>query len=257
MKLARVLWQGKPLWAIIEGDIAYRLAGDRFARPRKGKELAKAGKLRLLAPIEPANKIVGMLGNFGARGKRKGPGLFLKPASTVIGQNDTIVQPSPGLPVHFEAELGVVIGRTAKNVSEGKALSHVLGYTIVNDATTFPALKEDGGPSIRFKIYDTFCPIGPWIVTDIDAGALRLTSRLNGRICQDVSTREMCFTVAEVVAWVTSVMTLQPGDIITMGTPPGNAEMRPGDRIECAIEGIGVLFNRVAKGKSLPGAKGQ
>jgi 2-keto-4-pentenoate hydratase/2-oxohepta-3-ene-1,7-dioic acid hydratase in catechol pathway len=257
MKLARVLWHGKPIWAIIEGATAYRLAGDRFAKSRKGPPIAKAGRLRLLAPIDPTNKIIGMLGNFGARGNRRGPGLFLKPNSTVIGHKDTVVQPSPDLPVHFEAELGVVIGRRAKNVPEAKALSHVLGYTIVNDATTFPALKEDGGPSVRFKIYDTFCPIGPWIVTGIDAGDLRLTSRLNGRICQDISTMEMCFTMAEVISWVTSVMTLHPGDIITMGTPPGNAEMRPGDRIECAIEQIGVLANRVAAAKSRPAAKGQ
>ena len=249
MKVARVLWQGSPLWAIIEGGVAYRLAGDRFAKPRKGKELAKAGTLRYLAPIEPANKIVGMLGNFGARGKRPGPGLFLKPMSAVVGHNALITQPSPDLPIHFEAELGVVIGRKAKGVPEAKALSHVFGYTIVNDVTTFPALHEDGGPSIRFKMYDTFCPIGPWIVTGIDAGDLPLTSRLNGRICQNTTTREMCFSVAEVIAWVTSVVTLYPGDLITMGTPPGNAEMRPGDRIECAIEGIGVLANRVAAAK--------
>jgi 2-keto-4-pentenoate hydratase/2-oxohepta-3-ene-1,7-dioic acid hydratase in catechol pathway len=144
----------------------------------------------------------------------------------------------------------VVIGRRARNISEADALDHVLGYTVTNDVTSFSALSEDGvqSLSLRFKLYDTFLPIGPRIVCDIDVSDRRLTARLNGEIKQDVSTADMSFQVAETVAWASSVMTLNAGDIISMGTPPGFCDMREGDVVECEIEGVGVLRNRVRRG---------
>lgn len=247
MKIGRVRWDGQPLWVEIEGDAVYHLDGDRFGAGRRGRYLGPLAGLRLLAPIEPANKIIGLLGNYGSRGDRKGPGIFLKPSSAVIAHEDAIVWPKPAPNIGFEAELGVVIGRQAKDVPQASALEFVLGYTIVNDVTSFQVRAEDGALSTRFKAFDTFCPVGPWIVTGLDPQRLRLTSRLNGVTRQDASTAQMAFSVAETVAWISAVMTLEPGDLISTGTPPGFCDMQEGDVIECEIEGIGVLRNRVVR----------
>jgi 2-keto-4-pentenoate hydratase/2-oxohepta-3-ene-1,7-dioic acid hydratase in catechol pathway len=247
MKIARIEWRGAPVWSEVDGDAVYRLEGERFGAWRRGQALGRLAEARLLAPIEPANKIAGLLGNYGSKGKRAGPGFFFKPYSAVIAPGEAIVKTPRTPAINFEAELGVVIGRRAKDVPESSALDYVLGYTIVNDVTCFPVQKEDGALSSRFKAFDTFCPAGPWIVTGLDGGRLRLTSRLNGVTKQDISTGQMAFSVAEVIAWISAAVTLEPGDLISTGTPPGNAEMEPGDVIECEIEGIGVLRNPVAR----------
>jgi 2-keto-4-pentenoate hydratase/2-oxohepta-3-ene-1,7-dioic acid hydratase in catechol pathway len=245
MKFARVHWMGQPVWVEIEGDRMYRLGGSPFNAPRRGEFLGAITNARLLAPIEQHNKIIGLLGNYGSKGKRAGPGFFVKPNSAVVAQGDPIVKGPRTPSINFESELGVVIGRRAKNVPLASALDHVFGYTIVNDVTSFPVQREDGNLSTRFKAFDTFCPIGPWIVTGLDGQRLRVVSQLNGAKKQDTPTSEMAFSVAECIAWISAALTLEPGDVISTGTPPGNAEMQPGDIIECEIEGIGVLRNPV------------
>ncbi|MCH8190038.1 MAG: fumarylacetoacetate hydrolase family protein [Chloroflexi bacterium] len=245
MKIARVEWRGQTTWVEVDGDSIFALVGDRFGGPRRGSALGPLAEARLLAPVEPANKVVGLLGNYGSKGERAGPGIFLKPSSAVIADGDEIKRPPAVASINFEPELGVVIGRRAKDVPVQSALEHVMGFTIVNDVTSFDARKEDGPASTRYKSYDTFCPMGPWIVTGIDASAVGIRSRLNGTVKQDSSTSGLAFNIGEAVAWVSSVMTLEPGDVISTGTPPGPGAMSPGDVIECEIDGIGVLTNRV------------
>ena len=247
MKLARVRWNEETLWVAVEGEILYRIEGERFAASGRGPKLGPLTRATILPPIEPHNKVIGLLGNYGAKGERKGPGVFVKPNSAVIGQGQDMVWPRGVGSVGFEAELAVVVGKRAKYLSRDIALDHVLGYTIGNDATSFAVAKEDGRGSTRFKSFDTFFPVGPWIATGLDGDNLHLTSRLNGVTKQDASTSQMAFGVAEALAWVTSIMTLEPGDMISMGTPPGYTDMAPGDLIECEIEGIGVLANRLVE----------
>lgn len=245
MKIGRAMWKSQPVWVEIDSDNIYLLAGDRFAKPKRGDLIARKDQIKLLAPIEANNKVVGLFGNYAPRGNRKGPQIFIKPTTAVVGPDDAIVRHKVTPTINFEAELGVVISKTAKNVPITEAMNYVLGYTITNDVTSFPLFAEDVKLGVRFKMFDTFCPLGPWIATDVDGQNLRLTSRLNGEIRQDSSTSKMTFGVAETIAWISSVLTLRPGDVISMGTPPGNAEMKPGDIISCEAEGIGVLTNRV------------
>ena len=247
MRIARLQRpDGGSQWVELVDDHIYELIGDRFEKPQRGRQLDTA-HWRVLAPIEPHNKIIALLGNFMGRGERKGPGFFFKPLSAVIGHGDDIVQPANISKFNFEAELGVVIGRQASRVSVERAMEYVWGYTIVNDVTSFPLMEEDGPLSSRWKAYDTFCPLGPSIVrTAKNPAELRLRARLNGEVKQDVPLANMDFSVPEVVAWASSAVTLRPGDVISMGTPPGFADMNPGDVIECEIESIGVLRNPVS-----------
>lgn len=247
-RIARVRIDGRTIWAEILGD---RLAeiGESLGDAPSGNDLGPLAAAKLLAPIEATNKVIGLMGNFLGPTPRKGAGLFIKPSTTITGDGDDIHWPDGVASVNFEAELGVVIGKQAKSVAVADALDHVLGYTVTNDVTSFATLAEDGAAalSLRFKMYDSFLPIGPWIVTGIDADNRRLTSRLNGETKQDVSLSTMDFSVAQTVAWVSSVMTLYPGDIISMGTPPGYVDMTPGDVVECEVEGIGILRNRLVR----------
>lgn len=248
MRLAKVEIDGAEVWTVLEGDTLHELTGSRF-EPACGRPLAPLNNARLLAPIDPGNKVVGLFGNFSGRNGRKGPGLYIKPPSAITATGMPIVFPACVDTISFEAELAVVIGRRARNVPTERALDHVLGYTVGNDVTSFSALAEDGPTtySSRFKLFDTFYPVGPWIDTAVDGDNLHLRSRLNGVLKQDISTAQMSFGVAETVAWVSSVMTLEPGDIISMGTPPGFGEMLPGDRIDCEVTEIGVLSNPVVR----------
>lgn len=247
MRLARVATQTGPAWVRIEGDAAIPVAIDAPSRDL-GPAIGSIGGFRLLAPIEPHNKVIGLLDNFDGKKDRKGPGLFLKPNTAIIATGDPIIWPEQLAAINFEAELAVVIGRTARNVPMADALDHVLGYTISNDVTSFPALMEDGPASLstRFKLYDSFLPLGPWIETDAEPGNLALSSSLNGEVRQQANTGDMAFSVAETVCWISQVMTLNPGDVISMGTPPGFVPMARGDVVQCRIGGIGILENRVA-----------
>ena len=247
-RIARISAGNGPTWVEIEDDRLVGIGDDPF-QPARGAKLGSLADAKLLAPIAATNKVIGLMGNFMGPSNRRGAGLFIKPSTTIVGHGDQIIWPAGVAQVNFEAELGVVIGARARQVAPENALDYVFGYTVTNDVTSFSTLAEDGAAalSLRFKMYDTFLPIGPWITTGIHADDLRLTSRLNGVTKQDVSLATMDFDVAHTVAWVSSVMTLDPGDIISMGTPPGYADMAAGDLIECEIEGIGVLANRLVR----------
>jgi 2-keto-4-pentenoate hydratase/2-oxohepta-3-ene-1,7-dioic acid hydratase in catechol pathway len=174
----------------------------------------------------------------------KEPIIFLKPTSGIIYNNDTIVRPKISKRVDYEVELAIVIGKECKNVKKEDAMEHIKGYTILNDVTARD-LQEKDGQWTRAKSFDTFCPIGPKIVSDLDPHDLDIQLRLNGEVKQKSNTKNMIFKVDELVEFVSSIMTLYPGDIISTGTPPGVGQLEKGDIVEAEIEGIGILKNYV------------
>lgn len=195
-------------------------------------------------------KIIGIGQNYRAHAAEMGKGIpeeplmFLKPPSAIILDGAAIERPSGYERVDFEGELGVVIGKRAQRVSRASALSFVRGYTCVNDVTVRDLQKKDGQWT-RAKGFDTFCPFGPRIVPGLDPTNLRITTRLNGTVKQDSSTSDMIFDVATLIEFVSRHMTLEPGDLITTGTPSGVGNLSVGDVVEVEISGIGVLKNSV------------
>ncbi len=172
------------------------------------------------------------------------PRIFFKPPSSIIGPDDTIELPTDGL-TEDEAELAVVIGRQARNVSENEAADYIFGYTCLNDVSERYAQRDDGQWT-RAKGYDTFAPMGPWIETDVDPKGLKLETYLNGEPRQSAFTSDLIFGVSGLISFVSGVMTLLPGDVISTGTPSGIGPMSPGDTVEVRIEKIGTLRNFVA-----------
>lgn len=226
--------------------------GDRWALP----------DVRLVAPILPS-KVVAVGKNYAEHAREMGgeapasPVIFLKPTTTIIGHGDTIRLPvGGGTPtnegvaggggrVDHEAELAVVIGKPARDVSREDAMSYVLGYTCANDVTARDQQRADV-QFTRGKSHDSFCPIGPWIETVLDPSDLRVTARVNGQIKQDGRTKDMIHDVATLISFMSNVMTLLPGDVILTGTPAGVGPINPGDTVTIEIEGIGALANKVA-----------
>ena len=173
------------------------------------------------------------------------PIIFLKPPSAMISHGATIVRPPQSQRVDFEGELAMVIGRTARSVRAAAWRNVVTGFTCANDVTARDLQKKDV-QFTRGKGFDTFCPVGPWIETDLDPSALQLTTRVNGETRQDGNTRDMIFPCGVIIEFITSVMTLLPGDLVLTGTPAGVGPLNGGDTVEVEIEGIGTLRNVVA-----------
>jgi 2-keto-4-pentenoate hydratase/2-oxohepta-3-ene-1,7-dioic acid hydratase in catechol pathway len=206
-------------------------------------------EVRLLAPVLPS-KIVAVGLNYRDHAREMGkaippePLLFLKAPSSLNDPDGEIVCPPDSSLVHYEAELAVVVGRKARNVAAADAPSYILGYTCLNDVTARDLQRKDGLYA-RAKGFDTFAPLGPWIETEIDPLSLPVRCRVNGELKQDGNTREMGADPFELVAFISRVMTLLPGDVIATGTPPGVGSLVPGDTVEIEIGGIGTLRNRV------------
>lgn len=207
-------------------------------------------EVKLLAPVSPS-KIVCVGRNYREHAAELGnkmpdePLLFLKAPSAVIGPEDRIELPKASQQVEHEGELGVVIGRTARNVSESEdALNYAYGYTCVNDVTARDLQRKDV-QFTRGKSFDTFCPVGPWIVTDLDPTNVNVTTRLNGEVKQNGNTRDMAFDVAFLIRYISAIMTLCPGDLICTGTPAGVSRMKHGDVVEVEVGGVGILRNQV------------
>ena len=196
------------------------------------------------------SKIVAVGRNYLAHARELGnevptePLIFLKPTSAIVGDQDDVVYPKASLRVDHEAELAVVIGRRCKDVNEGDAFDYVRGYTCANDVTARD-LQESDDQWTRAKGFDTFCPLGPQVVENLDPSSLRVVARVNGEVRQEGHTSDMLFGVPSLVAFISGVMTLEPGDVILTGTPPGVGPVQRGDLMEVEIEGIGVLRNRV------------
>jgi 2-keto-4-pentenoate hydratase/2-oxohepta-3-ene-1,7-dioic acid hydratase in catechol pathway len=172
------------------------------------------------------------------------PVIFLKPRSAVIGPGDIILRPAMSNQIDYEAELGVVIRDRVRNIRPDEALDHVLGYTCANDVTARDLQKKDGQWT-RAKAFDTFCPVGPWIETELNPDDLLIESYLNGARRQASRTSQCIFSARSLISFISEIMTLEPGDLIITGTPSGIGPMKPGDEIEIRIEGIGSLKNRM------------
>src|SRR5690349_9008817 len=205
--------------------------------------------MRILEPIRPS-KIVCVGRNYREHAAELGnkmpdePLLFLKAPSAIISSGEDIVLPSASQQVEHEGELGVVIGRVAHNIGNEDPLRYVLGYTCVNDVTARDLQRKDV-QFTRGKSFDTFCPVGPWIETDIDPANVTVETRLNGEVKQKGNTSDMAFSVAFLIRYISEIMTLYPGDLIATGTPAGVSRMKPGDVVEVEVNGIGVLRNKV------------
>jgi 2-keto-4-pentenoate hydratase/2-oxohepta-3-ene-1,7-dioic acid hydratase in catechol pathway len=249
MRLVRFLVQGRIAYGILNNEEVAELDGDGFASLSSIRERHRMADVKILAPCVPT-KIVAVGLNYRGHARELGmpvpesPILFLKPPTSVIGPGEAIVLPAMSTRVDYEAELGIVIRDRVSRVSPAESRDHILGYTCVNDVTARDLQKKDGQWT-RAKSFDTFCPIGPWIQTDLDPGDLLVESYLNGERRQSSRTSQFIFGVDHLVSFISQIMTLEPGDLIITGTPAGIGPMKAGDEVEVRIEGIGSLKNRV------------
>lgn len=249
MKLIRFLYENKPRYGFIEKKMVYEFAENPSQSDKPVSAYYPKEKVRLLAPCVPS-KIVGVGLNYDDHIKELGlpkpevPLLFLKPSTCVIGPDDPICLPSMSDQVDYEAELAVVMGKPARNLSVDQVEKHIMGYTCLNDVTARDLQKKDG-QFTRSKSFNTFCPIGPWIETECDPSHLKVEAYLNGKLRQSSNTNQLIFNVKELISFISQVMTLLPGDVIATGTPFGVGPMQAGDTIEIRIEGIGSLSNPV------------
>jgi len=241
--------QGEPRFGWVYEDRVGSLEGTPFGEFRRMEAEIPLESVRLLAPVLPG-KIVCVGRNYEEHAKELNnpvpdiPLLFLKPPSAVIATGEKIVLPPQSRQVDHEGELVVVIGKRGRWIPPERALEHVFGYTIANDVTARDLQRRDV-QFTRGKGFDTFCPLGPWIETEFDLTDALVTCRVNNEMRQMASTREMIFSVPQLIAFISSVMTLEVGDIILTGTPAGVGPLTASDVVEVSIEGIGTLRNPV------------
>jgi 2-keto-4-pentenoate hydratase/2-oxohepta-3-ene-1,7-dioic acid hydratase in catechol pathway len=254
MRLLRFRYGDRIATGVFEigSDTVRVLRGTFFEDPLPTGEEVPLDDVRLLAPVLPS-KLVCVGKNYPAHAAEfdssvpEEPLLFLKPSTSVIGPNDPIRLLPISRRVDHEGELAVVIGRVARNVRTEDAAAHILGYTCANDVT-LRDLQHPNDQWTRAKGFDGSCPLGPWIETDLDPTDVRVETRVNGEIRQAGQTSEMAFGVATLVEYITSFMTLLPGDAILTGTPEGVGPLAPGDVVEVEVEGVGTLANPVEAG---------
>jgi len=249
MIIARFEHRREIRYGLVEGDQVRVLRGEPFSHYTISADRLPLEELKLLAPCQPS-KIVAVGVNYRSHAIEMGnslpatPLLFLKPPSAILDPGGEIRYPAMAQRVDYEAELAIVIGKKATAIQPHEADHVILGYTCFNDVTARDLQKLDGQWT-RAKGFDTFAPVGPWIVTGLDPEKLSVESYLNGERCQSGSTADLIFKVPYLVSFISQVMTLYPGDLIATGTPSGIGPMKPGDRIEVVIEGIGHLLNSV------------
>jgi 2-keto-4-pentenoate hydratase/2-oxohepta-3-ene-1,7-dioic acid hydratase in catechol pathway len=258
MRIARFTTGDDPRYALVqqEGDRTFLavLTGDPLYTPVQptGERVELSDGVRLLAPVIPRSKLVCVGRNYADHAKEMGndvptsPLLFFKPNTAVVGPDDPVIAPDWTREVSYEAELAVVIARVCKDVTPESALSYVLGYTVANDVTARDAQRTDDQWA-RAKGFDTACPLGPWIETDLDPEDVAVRSRVNGELRQDGRTRDLIFDVPYLISYISEAMTLLPGDVILTGTPAGVGLVDDGDRMEVEVEGIGTMSNPILR----------
>lgn len=250
MKLVRFLVQDRPTYGVLNNDEVTELEGD-FSSLKRLEARHALADITLLAPCVPTKVVAAGL-NYRDHAQELGlavpeePILFLKPPTTVIGPGEAIIYPQMSAQVDFEGELAIVIKDQTRDIAPEEARDHILGYTCANDVTARDLQRKDGQWT-RAKSFDTFCPIGPWVETELDPDDLLVESYLNGKQRQSSRTSQFIFPVDLLVSFVSRVMTLFPGDLVLTGTPVGIGPMQAGDEIEVRIEGIGSLRNTVEK----------
>jgi len=239
----------KPKYGWLLDDKVGEISGNIFGRYQRKEAFTPLSDVKLIQPSEPT-KIVCVGRNYVEHAKELGnevpkvPLIFMKPPSSIIANGETIFLPQQSAQVEHEAELVIVIGKRGRHVTAENARKHILGYTVGNDVTARDLQKSDGQWT-RAKGFDTFCPFGPWIDTDFDPSDAVVTCRVNGQMRQMASTRDMVFNVGVLIAYITSIMTLEPGDLIFTGTPAGVGELKDGDEVSVEIEGLGIIKNKV------------
>jgi 2-keto-4-pentenoate hydratase/2-oxohepta-3-ene-1,7-dioic acid hydratase in catechol pathway len=267
VRIARFAAGADPQYGVVElaedggpnPDTVSVLTGDPMAMSVKlTGERRGLDDVRLLAPVIPRSKIVAVGRNYAAHAAEmseevpKTPLTFFKPNTSVIGPGEPIIYPAASREVSYEGELAVVIGRICKEVPTSRVPEVIFGYTVANDVTARDLQKTDGQWA-RAKGYDTFCPLGPWITTHQgldEVASVAIRTSLDGELRQDGNTKDLIFTIPEIVAYISSYTTLLPGDVILTGTPSGVGPMLPGQVVSIDIEGIGTLTNPVAGTRS-------
>ena len=262
MKICRYLMRdassagaASPRYGLIEGENVIEISGPHWEPWSRGSRSSRLADVRLLAPVEPS-KIVCIGRNYAAHAAEMGnevpkePLMFLKPPSSIIGPEEAIVLTKYSQRVEHEGELALVIGRRCSQLRDtDDALSFVVGYTCLNDVTARDLQKSDV-QFTRAKGFDTFCAVGPCLVSkdDVDFGSMRVRTLVDGVVKQDGSVQDMIFQLDVIISYITSFMTLEPGDLIATGTPPGVGPLTPGNIVRVEIDGIGVLENPVIQG---------
>ena len=255
MRIARCAAGDDPVYGVVGGpdgdEILAVTVGDPLYNGVEltGQQIALAD-VRLLAPVIPRSKVVGIGRNYAAHAAELGnavpsePLVFLKPNTSVIGPFDPIVYPAASSDVHYEGELAVVISRICRDVPPDRVDDVIFGYTIANDVTARDLQARDNQWA-RAKGFDSFCPLGPWIETELDPNDVLITTTVNGELRQHDRSSLMIHDIPAIISYVTSFMTLLPGDVIATGTPKGVEPVEPGDEIAITVEGIGTLTNSV------------
>jgi 2-keto-4-pentenoate hydratase/2-oxohepta-3-ene-1,7-dioic acid hydratase in catechol pathway len=253
VRIARYTTGEDPAYGVIEGEpgneVIAQVQGDPLYQPVVFTgERVRLADVRLLAPVIPRSKVIGIGRNYADHAKEMGgepptqPMMFLIPNTAVVGPGDPVVIPPVTREVSYEGELAVVIGRIAKDLPKERVKEVVYGYTCANDVTARDLQRGDGQWA-RAKGFDTFCPLGPWISTDLDVSDLTIRTTRDGELVQDGTTADMIHDVETLVAYASSAFTLLPGDVILTGTPAGVGPVDAGQRVEVEIEGIGTLSN--------------
>ena len=260
MRIARFALAGDISYGLVHGDgedaadlTVATLAGHPLFDPTPTGDVLPLSSVRLLAPVQPINvvcigknyadHVAEMQGLTGAPTSAH-PVVFLKPATSVVGPGDAIRLPRDSERVDHEAELAVVVGKPARDLTPGTALDHVWGYTAANDVTARDHQQSDGQWT-RGKGHDTFCPLGPWIETDLDVGDVGVQCSVDGGLRQDGNTRDLLHDVPAVLTFITSFMTLLPGDVVLTGTPAGVGPLVAGSSVSVRVQGVGTLTNPV------------
>lgn len=249
MRFVRARLGGEVFYAALKGDKLLRLAGTPFEEINYDGREYGLDEVKLLHPSEPT-KFVCVGKNYFEHAEEMNEGhpveplLFLKPSTCAVGDGDEVIYPALSKRLDYEGELAVVIGKRAHAIETGHAKDYIFGYTCANDVTARDIQKGDPQWT-RGKGFDTFCPFGPWIETELDAQNLRLVTRLNGEEKQSASTAMMTHGIDALICYMSACMTLLPGDVVLTGTPAGIGPMQRGDMVEVEIEGIGVLRNTI------------
>ncbi len=250
MRLVRFQAQDRPAYGILNNDEVVELDGEGYGSLTLRRARHRTADVKFLAPCVPT-KIVAVGLNYRDHARELGmtvpedPILFLKPPTSLIGPGDAIIWPPMSRQVDYEGELGIVIKDRVSRITPVESRQHILGYTCANDVTARDLQKKDGQWT-RAKSFDTFCPAGPWIETELAPDDILVETFLNGERKQSSRTSQFIFGIDHLVSFISQVMTLHPGDLIITGTPAGIGPMKPGDEVEVRIEGIGSLKNRVS-----------
>jgi len=254
MKIYRFKHDNTVQYGVLEEDKLIPLKRTVLGTVREKKQEISIGDVIILPPVIPS-KIVAVGRNYKEHADERGqlvpesPLIFLKPPSAVIGTNDIIIYPDATKRLDYEGELAFVVGKKIWKIEdEAPVEKYILGYTCLNDVTARD-LQDKDGQWARAKSFDSFAPLGPCIATDVDPNHLKLKTFLNGKLRQSGNTANMIFPVSELLRYISHIMTLVPGDVITTGTPPGVGPMSPGDRVDIQIDGIGTLSNSVMRVK--------